>query len=447
MTAKEACLSDDSLEYLSGFGNELSSEAIPGAVPLGRNNPRVAPYGLYTEQLSGTAFTAPRSRNRRTWLYRIQPIVVQHASRDLSQWLGKCDPATCQATVDPIRWDPIKEVKEYENQDFIDTFHLMAQAGSPKNRISIYQYHGRFAPTKRHLSNADGDWLIVPNMGTVKVFTELGRLIVAPREIVVVPRNIVFQLESDTVCSGYVLEVDSATGLELPERGPIGANGLANARDFLHPTAWCVRKNEYRNGSFEIYTKQEEKLYARTIDHSPFNVVGWHGNYLPYKYDLNRFCAVNSVTYDHMDPSIYTVLTCSSPIAGTALADFVIFPPRVLATDEETFRPPWFHRNCMSEYMGLIDGSYDAKEGGFVPGGASLHNLGTPHGPDAATHVKAVNDPCEAPVRMDQGMAFMFETYLPLKVSPGAMGRTQPKYLSCWHGLHDDFTGWDVIEP
>jgi homogentisate 1,2-dioxygenase len=534
---------DDSLSltYLSGFGNELSSEVIPGAIPLHRNTPRMTPYRLYTEQLSGTAFTAPRARNRRTWLYRIQPLVLTTthspsgtttttasdtttiandapttntqsgttittattlktitttttttiaSTTTTSPWfLGKCDPATCQAAVDPIRWNPLQggdgrtttssSTKQVDTTvgsapkvssgssnttvDFLDGFYLLACAGEPRNRVKIYQY--RFPTTKsttsRCLYNTDGDWLMVPHRGTLLVTTELGRMHVSPREIAMIPRNIVFQLTSSTtvtnddddespemaMCAGYVLEVDSPTGLELPERGPIGANGLANPRDFLHPTAWCVDQANYNNMEFEIWTKHEEQLYQRIIPHSPFNVVGWHGNYLPYKYHLNHFCAVNSVTYDHLDPSVYTVLTCPSAIHGTALADVVVFPPRMVATDSNTLRPPWFHRNVMSEFMGLIDGSYDAKQGsGFQPGGASLHNLGTPHGPDAATYHNAVDDPCDTPIRLDKGMAFMFETYLPLKINPN-LHHYQTDYVHCWQGLTDQFTGWDQIPP
>jgi homogentisate 1,2-dioxygenase len=516
---------NDPFTYLTGFGNEISSEMIVGAVPLGRNNPKLVPYGLYTEQLSGTAFTVPgRSRNRRTWLYRIRPLVATIRSTTTAMvnpptlwFLGRCDPATCVAgVIDPLRWCPLKDIlavaaanqiknddkvveeetnQEYKDEetnasvghgsDFLDAFYLIACAGVPRNRLAIYQYHGKFATAakpsrrRRFLQNTDGDWLIVPQQGTLIVLTELGRLYVQPREVCVVPRNIIFTIlssttDSTTICSGYVLEVDSPIGFELPERGLIGSNGLANARDFLYPTAY-VDDDPNNNSHYhhELYVKQEDSLHGPKFitPPSPLDVVGWQGNYLPYKYDLNKFCAMSSISYDHPDPSINTVLTCASPMVGTALADFVVFLPPPLrkmdTTDDHTYRPPWFHRNVMSEYMGLIDGYYEAKiGGGFIPGGASLHNLGVPHGPDAATHDKAIaavvgkdkedkddNDdthaaPAAAAPVAAAGMAFMFETYLPLRVNPAMLQLAQPDYVQCWQqdgGLEDRFTGWDLL--
>jgi homogentisate 1,2-dioxygenase len=300
-------------------------------------------------------------------------------------------------------------------------------------------------------------------LGTLQIITELGRMAVAPTEIAVIPQGIVFQINpivdpaddsddasSSCSCAGYVLEIFSHATFQLPELGPIGANGLANPRDFLHPVAWCVPTKQAYQQCNTILTKMHNELFARTVDHSPYNVVAWHGNYLPYKYDLNRFCAVNSVTYDHLDPSLSTVLTCQHA-NGTALADFVLFPPRVLATDSNTLRPPWFHRNVMSEYMGLIYGSYDAKAetGAFVPGGASLHNCMTPHGPDAVAYQRAVADPCDHPVLLQGGMAFMFETCLSLKVTKQALLDPEWRdmgYAACWQGLTADlFTGWNAL--
>jgi homogentisate 1,2-dioxygenase len=401
---------DDPFTYLPGFGNELSSEMIVGAVPLGRNNPKFVPYGLYTEQLSGTAFTVGRTRNRRTWLYRIRPLVATIRNSSIitttttttttKPWfLGRCDPATCVAgVIDPLRWSPLKDVlamaassnqkkkdddkaveKEtkrdkddekdnnedktnaFGGDDFLDAFYLMACAGVPRNRLAIYQYHGAFATAtassssrakrrrrRRFLQNTDGDWLIVPQQGHLIIATELGRLYVQPREVCVVPRNIIFTILSasttsdhhdvgdhdddattatSTICSGYVLEVDSPLGFELPERGLIGANGLANARDFLHPTAYVDDDGDDQLQDHELYVKQEDGLYGPKliVPPGPLDVVGWQGNYLPYKYDLNKFCAMSSISYDHPDPSINTVLTCASPMVGTALADFVVF--------------------------------------------------------------------------------------------------------------------------
>jgi len=468
--------------YLTGFGNELSSECLPGALPKARNTPRLVPYNLYTEQLSGSAFTAPRNHTKRTWLYRIQPSVAVNTTNNnhdadavnnnntrLNQYLGSgsCHPNECRPVVDALRWKPPQPTTTSNNKDFWDSLQLQCHAGDPATKcgLAIYQYAASAAgtsewPADRHYCNADGDFLIVPSQGTLVITTELGRLTVAPQEIAVVPRGMVYSVASSCPCAsttstiiGYVLEIYSMTGFQLPELGPIGSNGLANPRDFWHPTASCVAttQSDYHQ-PHTIVTKQHSQLFSRTIDHSPYNVVAWHGNYLPYKYHLGKFCAVNSVTYDHLDPSLYTVLTCpSSAAAGTALADFVIFPPRVLATDSNTLRPPWFHRNVMSEYMGLVQGQYDAKADGFVPGGSSLHNCLTPHGPDATSYEKAVADPCEQPTRLNGGLAFMFETYLSLGVTERALtvdnGWRDVQYTQCWQALSaDQFEGWALLE-
>lgn len=505
----EQIVGGEKYRYHSGFGNEFSSEALAGALPIGRNTPRLVPFNMYTEQLSGTAFTAPRHTNKRTWLYRIQPSVAtvsavncKEAASDsptcpnvrLRRFFGGCNPSECEPVVDACRWHPMPstddfhstvecgepvapdsdmadagdEAKKSDQIDFVRALKLVCHAGDPalKNGLAIYQYSGiSTSMNHTHLVNADGDFLIVPSNGTIQILTELGRLTLVPTEIAVIPRGIVFQvnvknndnddinnteMNSQGAC-GYVLEIYSAAGFQLPELGPIGSNGLANARDFFYPEAWCaaVKKEDYVN-SHTILTKMHSELFARRLDHTPYNVVAWHGNYLPYKYDLTRFCAVNSVTYDHLDPSLYTVLTCPSTTPGTALADFVIFPPRALATDANTLRPPWFHRNTMSEYMGLIYGQYDAKKRpGFIPGGGSLHNCMTPHGPDSDSYYSAVADPCETLTVLAGGMAFMFETCLSMRVSPRALSDPQwrdMKYADCWQELSAfDFAGWDRI--
>jgi homogentisate 1,2-dioxygenase len=333
-----------------------------------------------------------------------------------------------------------------------------------------------------HMFNSDGDFLIVPQQRTLRIQTELGIMTVAPGEICVIPRGVVFTVnlvrnsidankeqagedessndnnnnnDNNNFARGYVLEIFRGH-FQLPELGPIGSNGLANARDFLHPTAHyesdddasAIDNNRSTTTTCTIVNKFGQNLFARTSPRTPYNVVAWHGNYLPFKYDLRRFCAVNSVTYDHPDPSIYTVLTAKGGDEdGTALADFVIFPPRILATDENTFRPPWFHRNVMTEFMGLINGEYDAKKksagksGGFVPGGASLHSIMTPHGPDAGSYYANVKNPCDKPTKLDGGLAFMFESSAMCKVSRYALECEQREvdYASCWDGFRDTF--------
>jgi homogentisate 1,2-dioxygenase len=283
--------------------------------------------------------------------------------------------------------------------------------------------------------NADGEMLIVPQQGAMRFLTELGVIDVRPGEICVIPRGIKFRVEVDGPSRGYILENYGAL-LRLPDLGPIGANGLAYPRDFLTPTAWY----EDRTGEFAVIAKFQGNLWQGTYDHSPLNVVAWHGNYAPYKYDLANYQCINSVSFDHPDPSIYSVLTSPSDTPGTSNMDFVIFPPRWVVA-EHTFRPPWFHRNFMNEFMGLIHGVYDAKEGGgFVPGGMSLHNCMSGHGPDADTYKKMSEIELQ-PAKIDGTMAFMFETRFVIRPTAFAMScaELQSDYWECWQGLKPEF--------
>lgn len=602
---------DDGLTYLVGFGNELESSCLPGALPMGRNNPREVPYGLYTEQISGTAFTKPRSaHNKRTWLYRIQPSVVGSSSsmpssspptqpNDANQqeeqkeqqssqsgipppppqsstsrrhcYFGHAAPHECEPVVDPLRWFPppppasmiFSESNRARRITFVEGCRLMCHGGSveQKHGLAIYMYQfdanmmvtgttttttttkmensnpdDENGPKPNHnecLYNADGEFLLVPQQGGLEIITEMGKLRVRPKEIAVIPRGIVFsvqllpsssarrsgskheqqptqgddEIHNDAttthpmVAQGYLLEVYGGDGFQLPDLGPIGANGLANARDFQYPTAWTTMTDPTASPTapFHTWVKMQSRLFSSpssSSTYSPYNVVAWHGNYLPYKYPLSRFCAMNSVSYDHCDPSIFTVLTCPSHIIpGTALADFVVFPPRFLATDSNTFRPPYFHRNTMSEYMGLICGQYEGKTAktamaavndnnngknknknnisAFVPGGASLHNCMTPHGPDRQAYQTNIipyeeddnkddhdDDgaekwqetsraqrrrqrplPPQPVVYLDKGMAFMFETYLTLTVPPTAL------YDESWRDWNYAHSSWSGLEP
>ena len=357
--------------YLSGFGNEFSSEALPGALPVGQNSPQKVPYGLYTELLSGTAFTVPRSEARRTWLYRIRPSAnhgkYQRLERQLNAALGAVTP-------NRLRWNPAPLPEAAT--DFIDGLMCVAANGEPNQPTgaSIYRYAANQS-MERVFFDADGELLIVPQQGTLRLVTELGVLDVAPLEIAVIPRGMKFRVELlDASASGYVCE-NHGCALRLPDLGPIGSNGLANPRDFLAPVA----QFEERDEPVQLVQKFLGELWATELDHSPLDVVAWHGNNVPYKYDLRRFNTIGTVSFDHPDPSIFTVLTSPSAIHGMANIDFVIFPPRWMVA-ENTFRPPWFHRNLMNEFMGLIAGAYDAKADGFSPGGASLHNCMSAHG-------------------------------------------------------------------
>lgn len=342
-------------------------------------------------------------------------------------------------TPNQLRWDPFP-IDSATEHDFVDGLRRVCSAGDPELRsgLGVYVYTATASMHHRALNNADGDLLLVPQQGTLVLRTELGVLEVAPNEIAVVPRSIRFAVElAAGPARGYLLEVHNGH-FELPDLGPIGANGLANPQDFCYPTAAHLSAPG-AGAPWTLIHKYQGLLWAAEQGHTPFDVVGWRGNYAPFKYDLARFMAVNAVSHDHPDPSIFTVLTCKSAVTGTAIADFAIFPPR-WAVAEHTFRPPYFHRNCMSEFMGLITGSYEAKQGGFLPGGASLHSIGTPHGPDAASYAQA--SACELkPARVADGtMVFMFESSLMMKVSKWAMQTgIQQDYHQAWAGFKAAF--------
>ena len=425
------------LRYQSGFGNEFATEAVAGALPPGQNAPQTAPLGLYTEQVSGTAFTMPRTANRRSWAYRIRPSVMHPPYQAFSeQGLLRSTPFNeVAAPPNQFRWSPFEIPKE--PTDFIRGLRTLAGNGDLQTHVgfAIHVYVANQSMTDRFFYNADGELLIVPQTGRLRVHTEFGILDTAPCEICVVPRGIKFRVELlDGHARGYICENYGAS-FRLPDLGPIGANGLANARDFLTPVA----AYDDREGRFEVIAKFQGSLWLTEFDHSPLDVVAWHGNYAPYKYDLNRFNTIGTISFDHPDPSIFTVLTAPSEIAGTANVDFVIFPPRWLVA-EHTFRPPWFHRNFMNEFMGLIVGAYDAKEEGFLPGGASLHNCMAGHGPDADTFAKASKAKLE-PVHLTDTLAFMFETRYVCRPTKYALdgAELQQEYFECWQSLKRNF--------
>ena len=425
------------LKYQSGFGNEFATEAQPGALPRGQNSPQKPPLGLYAEQVSGTAFTAPRTVNRRSWLYRLRPSVVHNPFHPIKSNLLRTAPIDeAPATPNQLRWSPIPF--PLETTDFIDGLITMGGCGNAamQSGIGIHIYAANTSNPDRFFYNADGELLIVPQLGGLTFHTELGVLEVAPGEICVLPRGLKFRVEIlAEKARGYICENYGAP-LRLPELGPIGANGLANARDFQTPVA----AYEDRVGNFQLVAKFAGNLFAAEINHSPLDVVAWHGNYAPYKYDLAQFNTINTVSYDHPDPSIFTVLTSPSDTPGTANVDFVIFPPRWMVA-EHTFRPPYFHRNVMSEFMGLVFGEYDAKtaddnSGGFVPGGASLHNCMSAHGPDAASFTKASQVELQ-PQYLRATLAFMFETRYLIRPTAFALNTEalQNDYWQCWQGL------------
>jgi homogentisate 1,2-dioxygenase len=426
----------DENRYQTGFGNEFATEAVPGALPSGQNAPQNHPLGLYTEQFSGTPFTAPRATNRRTWTYRIRPSVTHRPYEEIPLGQIRSGPFTeAPTTPNQLRWDPLP-LPEHST-DFLDGMVTLGGNGDPAMQIgiAIHLYAANTSMRERFFANADGEMLIVPQLGALRLATELGILDLAPGEICVIPRGVKFRVELvDEQARGYICENYGLT-FRLPELGPIGANGLANPRDFKVPTA----AYEDCDGEFLVVSKFLGRLWQAAIDHSPLDVVAWHGNYAPYKYDLALFNCINTVSFDHPDPSIYTVLTAPSAIPGTANCDFAIFPPRWIVA-QHTFRPPWFHRNLMSEFMGLVFGAYDAKAEGFVPGGASMHNCTAGHGPDAETFERASHAALE-PQYLDGTLAFMFETQLAVRPTEFAMQTRilQHEYFECWQGLKKRF--------
>ncbi|EKF17615.1 homogentisate 1,2-dioxygenase [Nitratireductor pacificus] len=428
------------VQYMPGFGNDFETESLPGALPQGQNSPQRPAYGLYAEQLSGSPFTAPRGTNERSWLYRIRPS-VKHTTRfkavAFDQWKSAPNVNDHQLSLGQLRWNPMPIPNEETN--FLAGVRTMTTAGDVQGQagMAAHVYAFNSSMVDEYFFNADGELLLVPQEGGLRIKTEMGIIEILPGEIAILPRGMIFQVElMDGPARGYMCENYGAK-FTLPDRGPIGANCLANPRDFKTPTAWYEEKET----PCRLFVKWCGEFHVTEIGHSPLDVVAWHGNYAPYKYDLSTFSPVGAILFDHPDPSIFTVLTAPSGEEGTANIDFVIFPPRWMVA-EHTFRPPWYHRNIMSEFMGLIKGQYDAKEEGFVPGGVSLHNMMLPHGPDAFGFEKASKSELK-PVKLDDTMAFMFETRFPQHLTRYAAetDALQDNYIDCWTDLKKRFNG------
>lgn len=442
-----------SLLYLAGFGSFFQSEALEGALPVGQSNPQRCAYGAYCELLTGTSFTAPRAVNQRTWLYRthptaghppMQPCKGGEAAALVSSSV-LCDFSSPAAVTNPsqCRWSPFPLPSDGESVDWLQGLHTVCGAGSPtmKHGLAVHVYACNVSMCDKSFSNSDGDMLVVPQQGTLHITTEMGRLCVPVGHIAVVQRGINWSVAVDGASRGYVLEVYESH-FRLPELGPLGSNGLANPRDFLHPTA----NYEHRTAHWTVVHKYAGEFFHYPLDFSPFNVIAWHGNYVPYIYDLAKFVPAGAIRIDHLDPSIFTVLTCPTAEPGVAAADFVIFPPR-WAVQEHTFRPPWYHRNTMSEFMGNVYGRYEARPDSFLPGGASLHSCMAGHGPDSQTFDRATNVPLPAAHRMpDDSLAFMFETTYMMRLTAYSSGVHGPdsQYWRCWEGLKRVFDVNDV---
>ena len=436
-TPRNAATGPQPAGYMSGFGNGFETEALPGALPIGRNSPQRCAYGLYAEQLSGSPFTAPRSSNQRSWLYRIRPSVAhigRFTKRDLPLWISAPDTAHHDLPIQPLRWDPIPLPEE--KLTFLTGMRTITSCGDVASQTGMAAHIALVTAsmTDESFWNADAEMMVVPQSSAMRFRTEFGVIDATPGEIVVIPRGVKFRVEVESPARAYVCE-NYGGGFTLPERGPIGANCLANQRDFLSPVA----AYEDADGPHRVTVKWGGVFWTAEIGHSPLDVVAWHGNYAPYKYDLRRFSPVGPILFDHADPSIFTCLSAPSETPGTANIDFVLFPERWLVA-ENTFRPPWYHMNLMSEFMGLIYGQYDAKPQGFVPGGFSLHNCMLPHGPDAEAFAKASTAELK-PHKLTNTMAFMFETRLPQRVSAfaAALPQLQAGYMDCWSGLQKTF--------
>jgi len=431
------------VRYMPGFGNDFETESLPGALPQGQNSPQKCNYGLYAEQLSGSPFTAPRGTNERSWLYRIRPS-VRHTNRfkaeSFAHWKTAPHVVEHGLPLGQLRWSPVPLPNE--KTQFLAGIRTISTAGDVYTQagMAAHVYVFNEDMVDDYFFNADGELLIAPQHGGIRVMTELGVMEVEPAEICVVPRGMIFKVAlmdpEAGGARGYMCENYGAK-FTLPDRGPIGANCLANPRDFKTPVAWY----EDKETPCRVHVKWCGAFHVTEINHSPLDTVAWHGNYAPYKYDLRTFSPVGAILFDHPDPSIFTVLTAPTEEAGTANIDFVIFPPRWMVA-EHTFRPPWYHRNIMSEFMGLIYGQYDAKEEGFVPGGMSLHNMMLPHGPDTMGFEKASNAELK-PMKLDETMAFMFETRFPQQLTAYAadLETLQDDYIECWDGLERKFDG------
>ena len=419
-------------KYTTGFGSHFATEAVPGALPVGRNSPQKPAFGLYAEQLSGTAFTAPRHENRRSWLYRMRPS-AEHPRYVRYEGAELFAPGTCKGDLPPnrFRWSPL--ALPPEPTDFVDGIATMVSNRSPEDLegVAVHVYRANRDMADRFFVDADGELLVIPQQGRLTLLTEMGRIDVAPGEVALVPRGVRFRvLLPDGEARGYLAE-NHGSLFRLPDLGPIGSNGLANPRDFESPVA----AYEDRDGPVELIQKYLGALWVTELDHSPLDVVAWHGNLAPWRYDLSCFNTIGTVSFYHPDPSIFTMLTSPSDVPGRANADFVIFPPRWMVA-EDTFRPPWFHRNVMSECMGLIHGAYDAKAEGFAPGALSLHNLMAGHGPDVASW-KGASEAELKPQKIEGTMAFMVESCWPFRPTDYALGceALQRDYDVAWGGF------------
>ncbi|GLI78307.1 hypothetical protein PoHVEF18_006618 [Penicillium ochrochloron] len=400
---------DDKFKYLNGFNGYHQSEAAEGVIPLVINIPQKSKYGLHTERISGSSFTAPRKDSKQTWLYRLLPStchedfsLLENHPFNLKNVLN----SKYQYSPNRSTWAPAQIAKE---ADFLTGLQLIGGAGNPtmKEGLAYYAFTaGKSMPSNQAFYSADGDFLLAPQKGTLDIRTEMGYLRVRSNEICVVPRGIRFHVSLPAgPVRGFALELFEGH-FELPELGPIGSTGLANIRDFEIPTA----SFDNSNVDTEIIAKFAGQVHRTVHRGSIFNVAGWSGTYYPFKYDLGKFNTIGSVSYDHTDPSIFTVLTAPSSVPGEAVVDVAVFGPRWLVM-EKSYRPPYFHRNTMSEFAFVIKGGFDVTplppqlEGLFL-----LSNTMCAHGADPESWKQATEKEL-VPEKIPPGnLGMMFES-------------------------------------
>ena len=426
------------MDYMSGFGNTFETESIQGALPKGQNSPQNCNFNLYAEQLSGSPFSSPLVNNERSWLYRLRPSVKHSGNYKkiiMKNWKSGPHIGEHNLPIGQYRWDPFN--LESNEINFIHGVKTITVSGDVNMHLgmssSVYMFNVSMKNTV--FTNADAEMLFIPYLGTLILFTEMGKIKIKPGEIAVLPRGITVKIStSDEISKGYICE-NYGSKFNLPDKGVVGANCLANARDFKVPVAAF----EELDNTHTSILKWCGSFYETSISHSPLDVVAWHGNYAPYCYNLKDFSPIGATRFDHPDPSIYTVLTSKSEIPGNSNVDFLIFPER-WSVAENTFRPPWYHKNIMSEFMGLIYGKYEARPDGFLPGGISLHNTMLPHGPDAMTFEKATEERLK-PQKIKNTLAFMFETRFPQHVTKFASksDQLQQNYIDCWKNIQKHF--------
>ena len=419
-------------EGQGGFANAFESEALPDALPRDQNSPRLSAYGLYAEQINATGFVARREHNRRSWVYRIRPAAQHSKLEPLDHPTYRQDFDLDNPEPNLSGWAPLPMPDS--PTDFVDGIYTLGGSGGAEVRrgFAVHLYVANRSMENRSFYNADGEMLLVPQQGKLTLQTESGVLDVDPGMVAIIPRGLKFSvLLREDHARGYIGEVFGRS-FHLPERGPVGANGLADSRHFRAPVAY--HENRLVPG-YSITAKFCGKLFGATQDYSPYDVVAWHGDYTPYVYELRHFSPVINGRMDHADPSIFSVLTAPLDEEGANNLDFVFFPPR-WDVSEGTFRPPFFHRNAVTEINGIIrdPAGYKAP---FYSGGCFITPAMTAHGIRAGGvegFLSMSDEAADRPHRFrDNSMWFQFETVLPFYLTSWAKKAGQR--IDDWHHI------------